>query len=69
MDLKELNKRIKADIFDNDFIFMVNPAIAFTHINEFDKNLSISNPDWLAILDSYKIYLSNGYTRNEVKGI
>ena len=69
LDLKELNKRIKADIFDNDFIFMINPAIAFTHINEFDKNLSISNPDWLAILDSYKIYLSNGYTRNEVKGI
>ena len=69
LDLKELNKRIKADIFNNDFIFMINPAIAFTHINEFDKNLSASNPSWLDILDSYKIYLSNGYTRNEVKGI
>ena len=61
LDLNDLKSRIEKDFDSNNNGLNIKKSLAITHLNEYSLPVG-----WMNSFDNYKIYLSDGMTRNSV---
>lgn len=69
LNLFDLKVRIMGDAKKYTSLFTVVPTITFTHTNEFDRYLKMTDKEWQDLVINWKVRVSSGMTRNNIAAL
>lgn len=69
LNLFDLKVRIMGDAKKYTSLFTVVPTITFTHTNEFDRYLRMTEKEWQDLVINWKVRVSAGITRENITAL
>lgn len=69
LNLFDLKVRIMGDAKKYTSLFTVVPTITFTHTNEFDRYLKMTDKEWQDLVINWKVRVSSGMTRSNIAAL
>lgn len=69
LNLFDLKVRIIGDVKKYTSLFTAVPTITFTHTNEFDRQLRMTEKEWQDLVINWKVRVSSGMTRQNIAAL